>query len=95
MQPFSPPFVVEMIKLSLGWVECMKMGADTSRIFVSDWNGADREHGRENIRIVIPVETGIQTLSRRKLGTILYTGSRFSSGTLDSRFRRNNGEANC
>gem|GEM_PF-1856767 len=32
---------------------------------------------------------GIQTASRRKPGTILCPGSWFSSGTLDSCFRRN------
>ena len=32
---------------------------------------------------------GVQTSSRRKSGTISKTGSRFSPGTLDSGFRRN------
>jgi len=35
------------------------------------------------------VETGVQTSSRRKPGAISKTRSRFSPGTLDSGFRRN------
>ena len=35
------------------------------------------------------MKTGVQTSSRRKPGAILTTGSRFSPGTLDSGFRRN------
>ncbi len=37
---------------------------------------------------VVPAKAGIQTSSRRKSGTILDTGSRFSSGILDSCFHR-------
>jgi hypothetical protein len=38
---------------------------------------------------VTPAKAGVQTSSRRKSGTISKTGSRFSPGTLDSGFRRN------
>ncbi len=37
----------------------------------------------------MPAKAGIQAPSRRMLGTILETGSRFSPGTLDSGLRRN------
>ena len=40
-------------------------------------------------KTVTPVETGVQTSSRRKSETISKTGPRFSPGTLDSGFRRN------
>jgi len=40
-------------------------------------------------RIMSGAGAGVQTSSRRKSGTISKTGSRFSPGTLDSGFRRN------
>jgi hypothetical protein len=44
-------------------------------------------------RIRSGASAGVQTSSRRKSGTISKTGSRFSPGTLDSGFRRNDGKA--
>ena len=38
---------------------------------------------------VIPAKAGVHTSARRKSGTISKIGSRFSPGTLDSCFRRN------
>jgi hypothetical protein len=48
---------------------------------------SDRQPGEPRIRSGIGA--GDQTPSRRKSGTILKTGSRFSPGTLDSCFRWN------
>ena len=56
----------------------------TRQVSGEDWQDA------EKLRLsVTPAKAGVQASSRRKSGTIQKTGSRFSPGTLDSCFRRN------